>query len=462
MASVAKLLTGIACRAWFALTVCVAAMAFSSRAHADGETVQDIVVETNTKTTAPTVILVSGIRVGDPWSIDLIDKAKRNMESCGLFKEEDAYFEAVPGGVRVHLVAVDKFSWVIAPTFYNQPTNKGGGIGYGENNLFGKNGKLLLYGQLATGDSLFVAAFIDPSIAGSRFHWEYDLFLKSSHSIEYASPRSWRDNPTALRTSRLNYLDTGANFGVNIWKFALDAKLRGAYVYYRDVQLADGATLAQVTGDSNATALPAPGNAGYDISGALQLKYDDRATWYGLSTGHKLLVNFEQALPALGSNFNYWDINIQGQIAQRYLERHNLIMKAMLNIGHDLPFQQEFLTGGTSMRGWLNAQFRGDFQAQTNIEYSVPLFSVGGLGVRGLGFWDSAYTTFLDPKNGADNGRSYLPGAAAGGFAPYKNSLGVGFRLYLRQLVLPLLGFDVGYGLESGEIQAYVAIGLTD
>jgi hypothetical protein len=46
--------------------------------------------------------------------------------------------------------------------------------------------------------------------------------------------------------------------------------------------------------------------------------------------------------------------------------------------------------------------------------------------------------------------------------APLKNSVGAGIRLYVRQIVLPLLGLDFGYGLESGGIEMYLAIGLTD
>ena len=64
--------------------------------------------------------------------------------------------------MAVHILAKDKHRWVIAPAFYNQPTNIGGGIGFGENNLFGQNQKLLLYGQIATGDSFFIGAWVDP------------------------------------------------------------------------------------------------------------------------------------------------------------------------------------------------------------------------------------------------------------------------------------------------------------
>jgi outer membrane protein insertion porin family len=126
-----------------------------------------------------------------------------------------------------------------------------------------------------------------------------------------------------------------------------------------------------------------------------------------------------------------------------------------------LPFQQEFLTGGTSMRGWLNNQFRGDFRTLVNFEYSVPIFTIKGFSVRGLTFWDSAYTTFKATDEMA-SGRDYLPNSEVRGLNGFKNSVGVGTRFYLRQIVLPLLGLDFGYGLEARDYQVYLAIGLTD
>ena len=118
--------------------------------------------------------------------------------------------------------------------------------------------------------------------------------------------------------------------------------------------------------------------------------------------------------------------------------------------------------GGTAMRGWINNQFRGDTRANFNVEYSVPLFTIKGLSFRGLGFLDSGYMAFSTTSN---PDRNYLPGSRRDqqdAFAGFKNSVGVGTRLYLRQIVLPLLGLDIGYGLESRDVQVYLAIGLTD
>ncbi len=439
------------------------------------ETIQEIVVEDNKKTTADTVELISKIEVGDDWSPEMSDKIKQDLVSSGLFKDVEVFWEpcgpstrpaCADAGVRVHILAKDKHSWVIAPTFYNQPTNTGGGVGFGENNLFGLNQKLLLYGQIATGDSFFVGAWVIPAIGGSRFSAQFDTLLKSARNIEYASPHKFFDYPKQVRESRIHYLNAGFKLGVELFRgVRIESRIRAARLSYQDVRLAKGAKIEDVTGDPTTDpSLPvtAPGKEGWDISNEWVLMVDRRANWYGISKGYKYTASFEQALPSLGSDFHYYYAGMGLFRAWQVLEQHNLIIKASLGYGHQLPFQQEYTVGGTSMRGYLNNQFRGDFKTIANLEYSVPLFTISGLSVRGLAFFDSAYTTFLTTSNPE---RNYLPDARRDQqpvLAPFKNAVGVGTRLYLRQIVLPLLGLDIGYGLEARELQVYLAIGLTD
>jgi outer membrane protein insertion porin family len=440
------------------LTAVMAVLARPARA----DRIADIVVEDNTKSTPETVILIADIEVGDDWDGAVAERVKLDLVSSGLFKDVNVWWDNIPGGVRVHLVAKDKHSWVIAPAFYNQPTNKGGGIGFGENNLFGENEKLLLYGQIATGDSFFIGAYIDPSIAGTRFHWQYDVWLKTGRIIEYAPPREWRDDPEPLRESRLNYLNQGLKVGLSLWKaLSLDFRGRGAWVSYSRWGPVKGATAAEITGDPEATETPRPGGEGWDVSGIVELGIDTRANWYGLSQGHRFLLSYERSAPGMGSDFNYSLMQFRIERHRRYFERHNLILKASAALGRNLPFQQELQTGGTAMRGWKNGQFRGDTRVTANVEYSVPFFTIYGVSIRGLAFWDSAYTTFTSSDERAAH-RDYLPGSEARGLAPFKNSVGLGTRLFMRQIVLPLLGLDFGYGLERGDYEIYLAIGLTD
>lgn len=434
--------------------------------------IREIVVAENTKTTDETVIYIANLAKGDSWSENVRSAAIVELVSSGLFKDVDIFSEPhEKGGVKVTIVAKDKHSWVIAPTFYNQPTNRGGGLGFGENNLFGQNKKLLLYGQVATGDSFLVAAYIDPSIGGSAFHWAFDMFLQNQRVIEYEIPKKFLESPEALRQIKLRYLNAGGLVGVTLFRsLSLDARLRGAFVFYGDPILKTGARPSEVTpGAVNGTEILPPGTEGWDISSEWTLKYDRRANWYGISTGDKYQLLYARALPEIGSDFEYWYGELSWIRARKFFERHNLVLKSAFSYGEDLPFQQEFVAGGTALRGYKGAQFRGDFKVAFNAEYSVHLFSMPfplleRLAVRGLAFADSRYITFRDAE-ATDEFRNYLPGTGSKNqstFAPFKNSVGVGTRFFARSIVLPLLGLDVGYGLESGAIEVYFAIGLTD
>ena len=449
------------------------AIVASIATRADADQIARIVVEGNTKTTTETVELIAQIDAGDDWDPTLLDAVRNRLISCGLFSEVEVFWDSSQAGITVHITVHDKHSWVVAPAFYDQPTNKGVGVGYGENNLFGENQKLLLYGQIATGDSFFIGAWVLPSIAGSRFYAQLDTYLRDSRNIEYAAPTAYLQDPIAVRESRMIYLNGGVKLGVEpIRGYKLDARIRAAHVSYEDIKLCSDDTSQGVPIDSscvhgsNATladlgpaGLVAPGKEGWDISNEFQFSIDHRANYYGVNTGHKYLVSYEYSL---GNDFHYHRFGGSIYQAWQVLERHNLVLKGNINVGHHLPFQQELTTGGSSMRGWVNNEFRGDFQAIANAEYSVPLFEIAGLGFRGLAFWDSAYTTFLTTSNPE---RSYLPGSqfAAGNILyGFRNSVGAGLRLYMRQIVIPLLGVDVGYGLEAGDLQVYLAIGLTD
>ncbi|HUQ05058.1 MAG TPA: BamA/TamA family outer membrane protein [Kofleriaceae bacterium] len=435
----------------------------ATAAQAEPRVVVGFRAQGNTKLRDRTLSYLTHVKTGELVGASDIPRIVQALVSSELFKKVDVTLEDAPGGVVVVATLEDKHSWVVAPTLYFLAGARAFGFGFAENNLFGENKKLLLYGQVATGDSFLVAAYVDPSIAGTRLRWQGDLFLKYGRVIEYASPvKYWRDDPRPLRISRLTYLNAGLRVGTELWKgVTLDGRLRGAKVGYSKLEIADGATLEEITGDPASTAIPAPGAEGWDVSGEVALGIDTRANWYGISSGYRFVATFEHALPGLGSDFEYWYSGVQLQRAIRFLSRHNLVLKSSFGYGKDMPFQQEYVAGGTSQRGWKNNQFHGDLRVTANAEYSVPIVTIKGLAIRGITFWDSSYLTFRNPDEAAAQ-RDYLPGADVRGSAPLRNSVGVGTRLYLRQIVLPLLGLDFGYGVERGDYEIYLAIGLTD
>jgi outer membrane protein insertion porin family len=439
---------------------------------ARADKIKEIVVEENKKTDADTVILISKLDVGDEWNNDMIPEVKTNLVSSGLFKDVTVFSEPHPmGGIRIHLLVKDKHSWVIAPAFYTQPTNVGGGVGFGENNLFGQNQKLLLYGQIATGDSFFIGAWVIPNLGGTRFYTQLDTFLKTSRNIEYAPPTKYLDNPVEIRESRLNYLNIGIKLGIELFRgFKVDTRLRAARVAYSEDSneyVGPAGEEMRYLGVAPGDPIPSPGKEGADISNEWTVSIDRRANWYGIQSGYLYKAWFEQGTPSLGSDFNYSLFGASLFRATKVLDRHNFIVKLSAAYGSHLPFQQEFALGGSSMRGYLNAQFRGNFKTQANVEYSFPFMTISGLSVRGQLFFDSGFATFTkarqdDPQRDYLENSAYLGSKSKPDFSGFKNSAGIGTRLYLRQIVLPLLGLDVGWGLESRDLQIYLAVGLTD
>jgi len=461
-----------------ALLVVPALFVLATAAHAN--VVREVVVAENTKTTDETVLYIAGVDVGDDWNLDLQEEVRLELISSGLFKEVDVFSEPHPkGGVRVTILARDKHSWIIAPTYYNQPTNKGFGLGFGENNLFGLNKKLLAYGQIATGDSFFVGGYRDPSLFGLPIRMQLDTFLRKERVLEYAPEDAFivtgktRGNPRIVRESKIRFSQGGLKLGVEILRsLSFDARFRAAKISYTKPKLGPGAKESEVdanlddgcsTGNDVSCELPKPGRAGWDVTLAGAIQFSRMANYYGVTNGDRYALSYESTVSALGSDFDYWIAQFNLTRARRYFSTGNLILKANVSVGEDLPFHAEFTSGGTDLRGYQNRQFRGDFRAAGKVEYSVELFNIKGLGVRPLLFADTTYTRFFNTADAeAENIRNYLPGYKASALAGFRNSAGMGMRLYIRQIVLPLLGLDVGYGFESGGIEVYFAIGLTD
>jgi outer membrane protein assembly factor BamA len=431
-----------------------------------------IVVDENTKSSDDTVILIADIEVGDDWTPAMVDEVRDRLVTSQLFKSVEVLAAPVLGGIEVLILARDKHSWVIAPTYYNQPGNKGAGFGFAEANLFGENKKLLLYAQYATADSFFLAGYQDPSIRQSRFKWQADLFARREEVTEYNIP-SFTGDSAPVRESTLIYLNSGLKAGFSLFRaFSFDARLRGAWVDTRDARLVGEATSADVVRPEDVAAAaecdeatglaPEPGMTGWDISTEYTIQLDRKANWYGIQTGTKLKLSYETALPSLGSDFDYWYLQGGFWWGERgyLLDRDNLSFSFGMDYGDDLPFQQEFTSGGVNLRGYQNREFRGDFKVRAGAEYSVPLFTVASLSFRALTFYDTAYTEFRDVED-SDGFRRYLPDPQKA-FGPWKNGIGAGIRVYFRSVVIPLLGWDVGYGLEGGDFRTYFAIGLTE
>jgi outer membrane protein assembly factor BamA len=423
----------------------------------EGSKIVAIEVTENTKTDDETVKLIADVSVGDRFTYALIEQVKIDLVSSGLFKDVNVFGTSMPDGSGTKLIieAKDKHSWIIAPTVYLQPGNQGGGVGFGENNLFGRNKKLLLYGQIATADSLFIGGYLDPSMFGSKyFYWRAYTFLRRELVTEYTSPDELFETPEPERTTTMWYVNNALLLGINLWKgFAFDTQIRAAWVAYQD---------ATCEGMHTGTCAELPDKDGWDVAMEWKITRDKRANWYGISSGTMFRVNFEKSFADLGAEWDYWLASTSFTWAHRpaFWRNSNLIVKAYAGVGDNLPFHSEFTSGGVGLRGYRNREFRGDMKFSNQNEYSIPLFKIGSVAFRALGFVDLAYTGFVN-DDGNDS-RNYLAGQVLNDEGRLRMGVGGGFRIYLRSIVLPLLGLDWGYGIQTDEWHMYFAVGLTE
>jgi outer membrane protein assembly factor BamA len=448
----------------------------SNTAAGFGQVITAIMVKDNTKTDANTVEYIAGIKIGDVLSEDLVYTAKTRLESAGLFKRVEITWDASPlGGARLVISAVDKLSWVIAPIAVASDGNYGGGLIFAHGNLFGQNKKLLVYTDYTTAEKLLFIAFLDPNVRNTRFYYRADLLIRRDTIREYASGHD--GDPRIERQTDLDTFGAALLAGVNFTRhFHMDLRLK---IYYDNAQPSscfnttndDRSGTPDVVATQGGRCLGPTGSA-WDNTFTTNVTYDSRSKVEGILDGFLLSFTWQYGASWLGTGNDYHLIGFNGMFARRFFKQHNLILRAGFDVNIDPPFKQEVEAGGPQLRGFIVRQYRGDTDVRLTLEYIVPLFTVWGVALRAIGFYDTNLTWFRDiPDQSSpsarlvrrgNNFRDFLPDTPSGVTRDsWHNGIGAGLRFYLKGVVLPLLGIDFAYGFESNSFQWYIAIGST-
>lgn len=402
----------------------------------------------DTKVRERTARYLARSKLGELVSVEDIPRLEQAFVSSELFEEVAVTLEDERDGVVVVATVVDKHSWIIAPTVFVLSGQRSFGLGFAENNLGGLNQKLLLYGQLGERESLFFGTYLDPSVRGTPLTYRFDLYAYRRINSEYANPVDDPANSTILRQSRARYLGGGALVGWQLaWWLVTDLRLRGAYVTFDDAQAPDGGPL------------PAPDADGWDVTGQYRMTLDARQYRFGVRWGPFVQLFLETSIPGL-DDYDYSVGYLRAYYGWRLFEEHQLELRTIGQLGRQLPFHEELTLGGAvDLRGYAASQFRGDVRTLFRTEYSVPIAKWKFFAFRALGFWDTGYAGLHFPTSRPE--RDYLP-RQEGGVGWWRNDVGAGVRIYVKAIVLPLLGFDVAYGLERRAPDFYFQLGLTD
>lgn len=423
-----------------------------SVAHADTSQPRPIVgfeVRGDSKLRERTLGLLARVAIGDYVSDAAIPKLTAALISSELFEKVTVTLEPAieddREGYRVVATLDDKHSWFAAPTLYLLGERRAVGLGFIENNLGGFNQKLLLYAQYGTHESILFGTYLDPSVSGTPFTWRFDVYGYRRQIDEYAN--ATETDTSILRTTQVNYLGLGFQAGFTIrWWLVADLRLRGGTMTFENPHAPSEAPL------------PVPQADGWDVSTQGRITLDARHYRFGVRWGPFLQLYTETTIPGL-DDYDYSSILLRAYYGWRLFEEHQLEVRTAGALGRNLPLHNDLLLGGsTDLRGYGVDRFRGDTRAMFRLEYSAPITKWRMFAFRAVTFWDSGFMGFYRPRED----RSFLYPDGVDGKHWFRNDVGAGFRVYVKSVVLPLLGIDVAYGIEGESFEMYFQLGLVD
>lgn len=449
------------------VVVCfVVLLSCAGTALALGEPIVDVRVLGAVRTDESTVRSIAGVRIGDTLENETLALVRERLNTTGLFADVNVWWESQGEGVRVNIAVKDKFPWAPVPTGSWSANNRSIGLLFVHGNLFGWGKQMAIGARWAQLDSGAVLAYRDPALFQTWMYWElkgiYQRQIIPENDPNQLVPLS------PIRQTTYDAFGIEPVFGV-AWfrRVRTQVSWRLDKVNYKRTEYFD-----QTTGvvDPNIVG-PATSKGGVVGIGRAAVAFDWRAREHAIMMGSALGGNLDVGSSAFDSDFTFWRASAFWEQGFRILRRHNLIYSAGGTVAHNLPIWWDPSSGGPNLRGYLVQQFRGDSQVNAKVEYHFPLFSVGSLDFRALGFYDFSAIWFrdlppLDPTTGyfsRPDGdlRTYSPVLQTGldRKRDLHNDVGGGLRFFLRSVAVPLVGIDAGYGLESKKWRFILVIG---
>ena len=414
------------------------------------------------KTQPDTVQDYSRLDAGDTLTSEELTRVERRLLATGLFQEVHVSTQPTGDGrVKVVLQVQDKASWVVAPTFSVSNSNIGGGVLYAESNLWGRSKKFAAAVQVSTAESGLFVGFLDPNLFGfPPLRLSFEGQLRSDRVEEYQPGASYKE-PVVQRRTRLNSASAASELSVMIAeRVRVGAKYR--------LMLID----AQEPSQDAPVTEPAfePGPVQRDASLRLLMGIDTRQNLHAIMEGLNIEGSLELSNPGVGSQFRLQALRAAVP-ARPALLRGAQPGAARRSVPGRGPAVPPGVRGGRGLTARLHLPAVPRRHPRI-LHGRVPLPALhralavlpgrGLLGHRDADVAEHPRGPAAAPDVTGRVVRGYLEDAHDGvGGATVAQGLGLGLRLFLRSVVLPLVGVDVAYGVNSGEIRFYLVAGVT-
>jgi len=353
--------------------------------------VHDILIQGNTKTKAYVIRRELKINEGDIFNVTKFRHDLGKLQGLGYFEDVNVGFD-VPEGqddiVDLILTVKEKRTASVGVNVgYGTESGLSGGLTYGDTNMFGR-GMHFEVGFNEGDEASYWATFSSPYMDMKTFAWR--VGARYSHYDDRYYYRKGRRQFNFDEKSLTFFGGLGKKFINDDWSWFLT--LRHEDVEYSNIRYALPGYIDDLTKWD-----------GVNQTVELQVMWDKRDEYAPYPKGFVWDVNIEQAVEALGGDYNYTKYWTQARfyialnkvlegfadIGGTWSEENPLLLAARLRIGSasdkDLPsFARYSLGGMNSLRGYDSRSFEGANMYMGNFELRVPVASAVSI----VGFYD--------------------------------------------------------------------------
>ncbi|MDB5038059.1 MAG: family outer membrane protein [Bacteriovoracaceae bacterium] len=406
-------------------------LSFPKTILAKAERIEKIEVHNNEHAKKAAIVSASGLKINQEITESLLKEARDRLGSNIIF--EKVTVTEAPGSDPMHSVIIiwvkEKISWFIVPSFSFSEGDYSGGATYLESNLFGRFKKLLLFADYGNQASHAILGYRDPSLFDSRFILSVDGVFRLDHMRVYED---------RVQVRQVNVVERGVTIMPGYqWSDHFSSSVGGSYRWITEhlISTSPGLRTINLTEGNNDAFL-------------LDFHYNDTEIFDGLSEGSDIELQSELSDGRFFSDFNYFKQVFRLTNGIGILHHTiNFNSGVSIQLARDLPFYYELTLGGEdNLRGYLYREFRGDTKYEFGEEVTVPIFDFKRFILRGIGFWDSGLIYFKNTQFVRSD---------------WHNGLGTGLRIYVKGIAVPIVGYDIGYGIEDNSYATYLTIGAS-
>lgn len=384
-----------------------------------GATVERIDVEGNRRTSAEFVRSSLGLAPGelfDPASIPALEQRLMNRR---IFRSVRIRGVPEAGGVVVRVAVEERLTIVPIPVAFASRGVFTGGVVLLDSNLFGAGKQLVVGGLASNRGTTGFAIYRDPGLAYSRW-------LLAARVSGGDTRRERFEDRTLAYAYRDRFVEAGLAGGYRLgdrWSI-----LAGWFERRDDVRASPG------------HAAPPEGGA---VGGAsLELELDASDYQGYLTRGVVGRAELRQGLRLGGRDRDPLHLAAATTWSGRALRDHAVALTLRLDHVRGDPVLDAVRLGGLpGSRGFQSQGLWAEDAAQAALEYQVPVWrprwgalTVAGFADAGVVRWRGDETRYLAP--------------------------GLGMRVFLRNVAVPLLGFDVAWSTTAERPAFAVQLGF--